>query len=122
MQVGGLLIYFKDYISVIRKNELENHIDESIWVEIQGKGTTFLLCSTYRPEWTDANYWTRLNHAIGMGYPINQNIILTGDLNSDLFTSHNNKLIDTMNLFNLTNVMKSPRELRNTAVRCLTLL
>jgi hypothetical protein len=34
---GGLLIYFKDYISVIRKNELENHIDESIWVEIQGK-------------------------------------------------------------------------------------
>jgi hypothetical protein len=29
---GGLLIYFKDYISVIRKNELENHIDESICV------------------------------------------------------------------------------------------
>ena len=36
MQGGGLLIYFKDYISVIRKNELENHIDESIWVDIQG--------------------------------------------------------------------------------------
>jgi hypothetical protein len=35
---GGLLIYSKDYISVIRKNELENNIDESIWVEIQGKG------------------------------------------------------------------------------------
>ncbi|WP_218973792.1 hypothetical protein, partial [bacterium endosymbiont of Bathymodiolus sp. 5 South] len=47
---GGLLIYFKDYISVIRKNELENYIDESIWVEIQGKGTRFLLCSTYRPN------------------------------------------------------------------------
>jgi hypothetical protein len=43
---GGLLIYSKDYISVIRKNELENHIDESIWVEIQGNGTTFLLYST----------------------------------------------------------------------------
>ena len=103
-----LLPLFKDYISVIRKNELENHIDESIWVKIQGKGTTFLLCSTYRPEWTDADYWTRLNHAIGMGYQINQNIILTGDLNSDLFTSHNNKLIDTMNLFNLTNVIEKP--------------
>jgi hypothetical protein len=34
---GGLLIYFKDYISAIRKNELENHIDESIWVEIRKK-------------------------------------------------------------------------------------
>ena len=105
---GGLLIYFKDYISVIRKHELENHIDESIWVEIQGKGTRFLLCSTYRPEWTDADYWTRLNHAIGMGYQINQNIILTGDLKSDLFSSRNNKLIDTMNLFNLTNVIEKP--------------
>jgi hypothetical protein len=50
----------------------------------------------YRPEWTDADYWTRFNHAIGMGYQINQNIILTGDLNSDLFTSHNNKLIDNL--------------------------
>ena len=105
---GGLLIYFKDYISVIRKHELENHSDESIWVEIQGKGTRFLLCSTYRPEWTDADYWTRLNHAIGMGYQINQNIILTGDLKSDLFSSRNNKLIDTMNLFNLTNVIEKP--------------
>jgi hypothetical protein len=43
-----------------------------------------------------------------MGYQINQNIILTGDLNSDLFTSHNNKLIDTMNMFNLTNVIEKP--------------
>ena len=68
----------------------------------------FLLCSTYRPEWTDADYWTRLNHAIGMVYQINQNIILTGDLNSDLFSSRNNKLIDTMNLFNLTNVIEKP--------------
>jgi hypothetical protein len=43
-----------------------------------------------------------------MGYQINQSIILTGDLNSDLFTSHNNKLIDTMNLFNFTNVIEKP--------------
>jgi hypothetical protein len=43
-----------------------------------------------------------------MVYQINQNIILTGDLNSDLFTSHNNKLIDTINLSNLTNVIEKP--------------
>jgi hypothetical protein len=43
-------------------------------------------------KWTDADYWTRLNHAIGMGYQIKQNIILTGDLNSDLFISHNNNI------------------------------
>ena len=43
-----------------------------------------------------------------MSYQIKQSIILTGDLNSDLFTSHNNKLIDTMNLFNLTNIIEKP--------------
>ena len=43
-----------------------------------------------------------------MGYQINQNIILTGDLNSDLFSSRNNKLIDTMNFFNFTNVIEKP--------------
>ena len=43
-----------------------------------------------------------------MGYQINQNIILTGDLNSNLFSSRNNKLIDTMNLLNLTNVIEKP--------------
>jgi hypothetical protein len=41
-------------------------------------------------------------------YQINQNIILTGDLNSDLFSSRNNKFIDTMNLFNLANVIEKP--------------
>jgi hypothetical protein len=90
----GLLIYFKDYISVIRKHELENHIDESIWVEIQGKGTTFLLCSTYRPEWTDADYWTRLNHAIGMGYQINQNIIAPTTYEIDLIEREQEEVIN----------------------------
>jgi hypothetical protein len=29
-------------------------------------------------------------------------------MNYDVFTSHNNKLIDTMNLLNLTNVIEKP--------------
>jgi hypothetical protein len=49
-----------------------------------------------------------ISDGIGMGYQMNQNIILTGDLNSDLFSSRNNKLINTMNLFNLTNVIEKP--------------
>jgi hypothetical protein len=49
-----------------------------------------------------------LNHYIGMGYQNKQSIILTGDLNSDLFTSHNNKLIDTINLLSLMNVIEKP--------------
>ena len=42
----GLLIYSKNYISLSRKSELENNLDETIWVEIRSKGQSFLLCNT----------------------------------------------------------------------------
>jgi hypothetical protein len=77
---GGLLIYSKEDIGICRKRELENDIDETIWVEVHAKGHSFLLCNTYRPEWTDSEYWARLNHAIGLAYQVNENIVISGDL------------------------------------------
>jgi hypothetical protein len=35
---GGLLIYSKEDIGICRKHELENDIDETIWVEVHAKG------------------------------------------------------------------------------------
>ena len=93
---------------MIRRKELENHFDETIWVEVLVKGQHFLLCNTYRPELTDQEYWARLIHAIEIRYQINENIVIIGDLNSDLLTTNNNKLLDIMNLFNFTNVIKHP--------------
>ena len=104
---GGLLIYFKDDISE-RVTVLENDTDEAIWIKVRATGQTFLLCNTYRPEWTDSEYWTRLNHAIGVGYQVNDNIVILGDLNSDLFIANNNKLIETMMLLNLANIISKP--------------
>ena len=43
---GGLLIYAKENIRIVRRQEFENDIDESIWVEVHAKGTSFLLCNT----------------------------------------------------------------------------
>jgi hypothetical protein len=50
----GLLIYSKEDIGICRQHELENDIDETIWVEVHAKGHSFLLCNTYRSEWTDS--------------------------------------------------------------------
>lgn len=90
-------------------------MDETIWVEIRGKGQHFLLCNTYRPEWTDAGYWTRLHHAIEVAIQINCNIVLTGDFNSDLFTKSNNRLIDLMTNLNLENIINKPTRVTNTS-------
>lgn len=105
---GGLLIYTKDDVTVEQRNEFENDIDETLWVQIRAKGHTFLLCNTYRPEWTDSDYWARLNHAIGMASQLNENIVILGDLNSDLLIEHNNKLLYTMQVFNFKNIINKP--------------
>jgi hypothetical protein len=88
--------------------ELENILDETIWVEILSKGQSCLLCNTYRSPCTDIDYWTRLTYAIELALQINENIIITGDLNSNLLCSNNNELIDLVNIFNLKNVIDKP--------------
>jgi hypothetical protein len=71
------------------------------------------LCNTNRPEWTDSEYCARLNHAIGLGYQVSENIVISGDLNSDLMSLNHNKLIDTMRLFSLKNVIEKPTRVTN---------
>jgi hypothetical protein len=61
---GGLLIYSKNDISISRKSELENNLDETIWVEIRSKGQSFLFCYTYRSPCTYIDYWTRLTKGV----------------------------------------------------------
>ena len=76
--------------------------------EVHAKGHSFRLCNTYRPEWTDSEYWARLNHAIGLAYQVNENIV-----NSDLMSLNSNKLIDMMKLFIFKNVIEKPTRVTN---------
>ena len=43
-----------------------------------------------------------------MGYQVHDNIVILGDFNSDLFIANNNKLIETMMLFSLVNIISKP--------------
>jgi hypothetical protein len=70
--------WFDVLISISRKSELENNLDETIWVEIRSKGQSFLLCNTYRSPCTDIDYWTQLTYAIELALQVNENIIITG--------------------------------------------
>ena len=41
--------------------ELENPIDETIWIEVRGRGQQLLLCAAYRSQFSDFDFWTRLS-------------------------------------------------------------
>ena len=62
---------------------------------------------------TDNEYWSRLTHAIELAHQINENIVISGDLNSNLFNVNNNKLVDLMTTFNFRNVIVKPTRLNN---------
>lgn len=112
---GGLLIYFKDNICTSRKYDLENDIDETMWIEVKTRGQTFLLCHTNRPHWTDNDYWTRLTLSIELALSLNEKIVIVGDLNSDLLSIHNNKLFELINDTNLYNVINNPTRTSETS-------
>jgi hypothetical protein len=56
---------------------------------------------------------SRLTHAIELAHQINENIVISGDLNSNLFNVNNNKLVDLMTTFNFRNVIVKPTRLNN---------
>ena len=46
---GGLIVYMKNDIECIRRNDLEHDIAEAIWLEIKLKQKKLNLAFTYRP-------------------------------------------------------------------------
>ena len=80
------------------------------------KVNLFLLCITYRHSCTDIDYWTRLTYAIELALQGNEYIIITGDLNSNLLCSNNNKLLDLVNIFNLKNVIDKPTRISGNTI------
>jgi hypothetical protein len=75
---------------------------------IRRKGFKLNICNTYRSDYSDNQYWTRIKHAIEMAFEINPNVVITGDTNSDLFNAQNNKLSEIMTFFNFKNVINKP--------------
>jgi hypothetical protein len=102
---GRLFIYSKNDISISRKSELENNLDETIWGEIRSKGQSFLLCITYRHSCTDIDYWTRSLRIMGSNKVIVLPLILVGlsitFLRLKIFTRSRSLLLFEHNRFEL---------------------
>ena len=58
-------------------------------------------------------YWSRLTYAIDLAHQIKENIVISGDLNSNLLNVNNSKLVDLMTTFNFRNVIVKPTRLNN---------
>ncbi|VDI58139.1 Hypothetical predicted protein [Mytilus galloprovincialis] len=103
---GGVLVYVSEILKTKRRFDLEFENGELIWLEIdfpQHKNFTLCYLSITRFK---SSLWQNFKHSIEQAYNYTTKIIITGDLNVDLFTEHNHVLNDLMNIFCLQNVVK----------------
>ncbi|CAC5380776.1 unnamed protein product [Mytilus coruscus] len=103
---GGVSVYVSEILKTKRRFDLEFENGELIWLEIDFPQHKILLCAVYRSPGSSHPFWQNFKHSIEQAYNYTTKIVITGDLNVDLFTEHNHVLNDQMNIFCLQNVVK----------------
>ena len=100
---GGVLVYARNYVEVVRRPDLESPTMESLWIEVcTPKSHSFLVGVLYRPP-------TASNHAVKDYMPIlerglqqaaarGKEVIILSDLNCDLLATRNNTSVECKQL------------------------
>ena len=121
---GDLIIYVRNGISFKGRNDLESDSIEIIWLELQFSNKSIVLGLLYRPPNADSNsnlnWLTQMEGMLLAAYSENKPVVLTGDLNIDLWKHNSNPLRTNWQSlyenFELTQIIDKPtRVTENTA-------
>ncbi|XP_050392237.1 uncharacterized protein LOC126810913 [Patella vulgata] len=106
---SGTLLYVRDTLNCIRRNNLEHPDIESIWLEIKLKNTTLIfLCCVYRNPASRCNWLENFKQMIELPWNSGSEIIMFGDLNIDILNHNNCYWLDVLDLYNLKQIITSP--------------
>jgi exonuclease III len=105
---SGILIYTNTSISSKSIDEFDLILPDSLWIKINNKDKTLILCVVYRRPNTSIEFWNNLNICIERACEMCDDFILVGDINEDQLNISNNKLKDILVLNNLTNIITEP--------------
>ena len=87
----GLIVYYKNCLDpyIKRRTDLENFQIECIWIEIKfPHNPPILICNLYRNGKSDDSWFQKFADMMDKIKITNQEIILLGDFNINLFNSH----------------------------------
>ena len=79
-----------------------------IWFELHVPNYKILICAVYRSPSANHPFWDNFQASIERAYESAGKVMITGDLNVNLFVETNNKLSDIINIFNIKYVVKEP--------------
>jgi len=113
---GGILVYVKDGINCIRREDLESPDLENVWIEIkQPNSKSILICMLYRHPEAKVSWKDVFENNIENAQCDDKEIIVLGDFNKDLLNGQINKdWINYTSSLGFTQMIKSAtREFNN---------
>ena len=106
---GGLLLYYKQALQVIRRNDLEISNIESIWAEvILPNSRPFLICTVYCPPNALSNWIDLFEEELSKAHATGLELLLMGDFNIDITCCTNSKWNSLIQLFDLLQIITEP--------------
>ena len=115
---GGVMVYVSNLLRYKRREDLEDQILETIWIEIKLRSFNILFCCFYRSDFNVSlsTFINELQSSIEVALDYTPYVILTGDINIDFLNITNSQLCDCLSLFNLTNVIKEPIRISTSSI------
>ena len=112
---GGIIMYYKNYINIKRRIDLENILVESMWFELKTKISTFLININYRSErQAPVYFWQYFDVMLRNALDENNNIICLGDLNNNFMSDLPQSLKDIIFINGLVNIISKPTHFNTT--------
>ncbi|VDI25694.1 Hypothetical predicted protein [Mytilus galloprovincialis] len=103
---GGIIMYFKNYVHIIRRQDLENDEIESMWFELNTKLRSILININYRSERQSTVYfWQYFDQMLKNALDENNCIICLGDLNKNFMSDLPSNIRDIIFINGLINII-----------------
>lgn len=112
---SGLLIYVAEGLFAVHRPDLEENLQEALWIEIKHKGDSYLLCNIYRRPNTPVLFWHRLGVMVEKALDSSKHLLIVGDINEDQLNDQNHYLKDLLHLNNLKNIILEPTRIMPTS-------
>ena len=105
---GGCIIYYSESLHVYERDDLKTDI-EAIWIDVTIKSQKLLLGCVYRPP-DDYSFYNKFYTLLEHSLRNRKNVVILGDLNSDLITKgyEGRRLLRILGSLDLYNVIKDP--------------
>ncbi|CAC5363658.1 unnamed protein product [Mytilus coruscus] len=103
---GGIIMYFKNYVHITRRQDLEHDEIESMWFELKTKLRSILININYRSERQSTVYfWQYFDQMLKNALDENNCIICLGDLNKNFMSDLPSNIRDVIFINGLINII-----------------